>query len=294
MNFLGNGMVINPISLKKEIDNIQRIVPDIKKRLYISENASVILPIHINEEKNEEKIGTTKKGIGPCYRDKTSREGYKIKHFNELKNIYGWEFDASLEFLSTLQIVSDNLVNSGLSILAEGAQGTLLDLDHGDFPYVTSSNTISASACIGLGMPPQSVKRVYGVFKSYLTRVGNGKFPTQMDEETSKKIREKGGEFGATTGRDRKCGWLNLDQLKHSCDLNGVTDLIMTKVDVLSSFKKIYVYCEDRYFSFSGWASPSLTDENFCKFINFIENFLNIRIKFISFSPKKTDIEKLY
>jgi adenylosuccinate synthase len=293
INFLGNGMVINPISLKKEIQQVQKIIPDVKERIFISENASIIIPSHVKEEENENIIDTTKKGIGPCYRDKTERKGFKVKHIEKLKNIYSEEFDSSLDFLETLNISSDNLKNQHLPILAEGAQGTMLDIDHGDYPFVTSSNTISAGACIGLGMPPQSIKRVYGVFKCYLTRVGNGNFPTEMNPETSKKIRHKGGEFGATTGRNRKCGWLNLDQLKESIKLNGVTDLVMTKVDVLSSLERIYLFCEGEYHGFEPWESVSISDENFYRFINFLENFLKEKIKLVSYSPKKEDIKKL-
>ncbi len=275
---IGNGVVLDPVTLRKEIEKLLPLVPDIRDRLLISQRAHLILPSHklldaaSEHAKGDQKIGSTLRGIGPTYMDKTGRNGLRVgdilstdflekyralrhKHENMLQHLYEFEYDLSgseEEFLDAITFLRQfafvhsehylhQAMREGKRILAEGAQGTLLDIEFGSYPFVTSSNTTSAGACIGLGVPPQQVGRVYGIFKAYCTRVGSGPFPTELNNELGEKIRQEGGEFGATTGRPRRTGWLDLPLLKYAVRLNGVTDLIMTKADVLSALDEICV-----------------------------------------------------
>ncbi len=279
INIIGNGVVIDPIIFKKEIESLKKIGFDISKNLYISKKAHLILPTHrildaaSEQKKGKTKIGSTLKGIGPTYKDKIGREGLRVGdlliNFDEkynsridnhkimLKEFFKYDFESELvacekdwfegvETLKSFQIVDsehmiNQLLNDKKSVLAEGAQGTLLDIDFGSYPFVTSSNTICAGACTGLGIAPQKIGDVYGIFKAYCTRVGMGPFPTELLDETGEKLRDAGNEYGSTTGRPRRCGWLDLVALKYSVMLNGVTELIMMKADVLDQFETIKV-----------------------------------------------------
>jgi adenylosuccinate synthase len=278
MNLIGNGVVIDPIILKRELDNLRNAGQDpvAKNKLVIARKAHLILPTHqlldaANEQKmGKDKIGSTLKGIGPTYMDKTGRNGLRVgdttlpdfkerynklveKH-KEILSHYDFEFDLTekegaffeaIEFLKTIPHVdSEHFVNGylkeGKSVLAEGAQGTLLDVDFGSYPFVTSSNTTTAGACTGLGVAPNKIGDVFGIFKAYATRVGGGPFPTELDDEVGETLRQVGHEFGATTGRARRCGWIDIPALKYAIMLNGVTELIMMKADVLDGFDTIY------------------------------------------------------
>lgn len=275
---IGNGVVLDPVTLRKEIEHLDGIVDDVKDRLLIANRAHLILPSHklldaaSEQAKGDQKIGSTLRGIGPTYMDKTGRNGLRVgdisnpdflkkyqalrdKHVNMLNHLYDFrvelteseaEFLDAIEFLKQFRFVNSESYFSdafakGKTVLAEGAQGTLLDIEFGSYPFVTSSNTITAGACIGLGLAPQEVRRVFGIFKAYCTRVGSGPFPTELLGEMGEKIRQEGGEFGATTGRPRRTGWLDLPLLKYAVRLNGVTDLIMTKADVLGNLDEIRV-----------------------------------------------------
>ncbi|MES2456694.1 MAG: adenylosuccinate synthase [Bacteroidota bacterium] len=278
MNLIGNGVVIDPIILKRELDNLKAAGHDpiAKGKLVIARKAHLILPTHqlldaANEQKmGKNKIGSTLKGIGPTYMDKTGRNGLRVgdtmlpdfkeryerlveKH-KEILSHFEFEYDLTekeakffeaIEFIKSIPHVdSEHFVNgylkSGKTVLAEGAQGTLLDVDFGSYPFVTSSNTTTAGACTGLGIAPNTIGKVFGIFKAYCTRVGSGPFPTELDNETGETLRSVGHEFGATTGRARRCGWIDLPALKYAIMLNGVTELIMMKADVLDGFDKIY------------------------------------------------------
>lgn len=277
INIIGNGVVIDPVTLKKEIDKITASGARPEMNLYISEKAHLILPTHrlvdaaSEANKGEHKIGSTLRGISPTYQDKIGRSGLRIGdilsadfitkynkavahhktlldrfNFNYNLNEHEPAFFEAIEFLKKFQIVSseyfiNNLMSKGKKVLAEGAQGTLLDIDFGTYPFVTSSNTITGGACSGLGVAPQKIKRVFGIFKAYCTRVGSGPFPTELNNETGELLRKQGFEFGATTGRPRRTGWLDLPTLRYSIMLNGVTDLICTKSDVLSGFEEVPV-----------------------------------------------------
>jgi adenylosuccinate synthase len=277
INIIGNGVVIDPIIFQKEIEELHAIGVDISEQLVISKKAHLILPSHrildaaSEAAKGKEKIGSTLKGIGPTYMDKTGRNGLRVgdiiaddfkekyaalvnKHKNLLKQ-YTFEYNLEelekdwfegIEIIKKYKIVdSEHLLNDllkkGKSVLAEGAQGTLLDIDFGSYPFVTSSNTICAGACTGLGIAPNKIGKVFGIFKAYCTRVGSGPFPTELNNETGELLRKQGNEFGATTGRPRRCGWLDLPALNYAIILNGVTKLIMMKADVLSGFEKIKI-----------------------------------------------------
>ncbi len=276
MNIIGNGVVLDPISFKQEIDELEAKGMDLTKNLIISKKAHLILPTHrildaaSEASKGKTKIGSTLKGIGPTYMDKTGRNGLRVgdvlndfdKKYDDLKkkhelllSMYDFEYNIEefekglkegIECLKKFKLIdSEHQINgylkSGKSVLAEGAQGTLLDIDFGSYPFVTSSNTICAGACTGMGVAPNKIGEVYGIFKAYCTRVGSGPFPTELECETGELLRKAGHEFGATTGRPRRCGWLDLVALKYSVMINGVTQLIMTKGDVLSSFETIKV-----------------------------------------------------
>ena len=277
VNVVGNGVVIDPIIFMKEVNALKEMNVDVNERMMISRKAHLILPTHkmldaaSEQAKGKKKIGSTLKGIGPTYMDKTGRNGLRVgdiespnfeERYNNLKekhisllSQFDFEYDLSEleaewmscaeEFKKFVLVDSEHLINQkkreGKKILAEGAQGTLLDIDFGSYPFVTSSNTITAGACTGLGVAPNQIGEVYGIFKAYCTRVGSGPFPTELEDEVGERMRKAGHEFGATTGRPRRCGWIDLPALKYACMINGVTQLIMTKADVLSEFETIKV-----------------------------------------------------
>lgn len=351
LNIIGNGVVIDPIVFKKEIDGLKEINVDISKQLVISKKAHLILPSHrildaaSEAAKGKTKIGSTLKGIGPTYMDKTGRNGIRIgdvlrpdfkdkydaivqKHKDLLKQ-YDFEYDLSefekgwfegIEHLKQFKLVdSDHYINELLkdnkTVLAEGAQGTLLDIDFGSYPFVTSSNTISAGACTGLGVAPNKIGDVFGIFKAYCTRVGSGPFPTELFCETGDKLRKQGNEFGSTTGRPRRCGWLDMPALNYSITLNGVSELIMMKADVLAGFDKIKVavaYTTDEgsvehfpydmeavtgieYEELEGWTEKDIegvkTKEDFPQslkdYIKYIEDKTGVPITVVSLGPDR-------
>lgn len=277
-NLVGNGVVIDPVIFQKELEKLAPFNLDIKRSLLISKKAHLILPTHrlldaaSEAAKGKDKIGSTLKGIGPTYMDKTGRNGLRVgdifspnfkekydalveKHMGILKHHEGFEYNLEelegpwmegIEILRSLTAVdSEHYINdalkSGKRILAEGAQGTMLDIDFGTYPFVTSSNTVTAGTCTGLGVAPTKIGRVIGIFKAYCTRVGSGPFPTELDDEVGELIRKEGREFGATTGRPRRCGWIDLPQLKYAIMINGVSELSMMKADVLDGFTSIKV-----------------------------------------------------
>lgn len=279
INIIGNGVVIDPVVFQKELEGLEKFNMDLKSKLLISRKAHLILPTHrlldaaSEASKGKAKIGSTLKGIGPTYMDKTGRNGIRVgdieladfreryrnladKHeamiaFYDVDMQYNLkemedEFFASIEVLKSLQFIDseeflNNALKEGKSILAEGAQGSLLDIDFGTYPFVTSSNTTAAGACTGLGIAPNRVKEVFGIFKAYTTRVGSGPFPTELFDETGQTIARVGNEFGSVTGRARRCGWLDLVALKYAVQVNGVTELYMMKGDVLSGFDTLKV-----------------------------------------------------
>ncbi len=277
MNVIGGGMVIDPVTLKDEIETLKTDGLFDANALVISKNAHLILPTHQaidqaeEESNNEQPIGSTQKGIGPCYADKAARKGLRIRDINDydfeekvrrLTNIHFEhlpenkqpnaeryeEWMASIQYLRELNLTDtanylSNKLNDGKDVLAEGAQGTLLDLDHGSYPFVTSSNTLAANACLGLGLPPTHVRKVMGVFKAYMTRVGSGPFPTELHGSEGEALQHHGNEYGATTGRKRRCGWLDLPALHYATRINGVNSLIVTKADVLGEIEQPQ-YCE--------------------------------------------------
>ena len=353
LNLIGNGVVIDPISLKKEIDELDPYNIDFNKKLLISKKAHLILPTHkildvaSEEAKGKSKIGSTLKGIGPTYMDKTGRNGIRVgdildknwmkkylnltkKHLNILKsynpakdyNLHDYEntFFESIESLKKMQLIDSEqfLINSkknGLKILGEGAQGSLLDIDFGTYPFVTSSTTTAAGACTGLGVAPNQIGDIIGIFKAYSTRVGSGPFPTELFNSEGEKMAKVGNEFGSTTGRARRCGWIDLVSLKYSVNINGVNKLMMMKGDVLSGFKKVKICTSYRtngieidYFpydvatnnikpifkEFSGWDEDltSITKfsnlpKNFVKYVHFIEDALEVPIEIVSVGPDR-------
>jgi adenylosuccinate synthase len=277
VNVIGNGVVIDPITLRAEIEALNLKGVDVASNMLISKKAHLILPTHkvldkfSEEAKGIKKIGSTLKGIGPTYMDKTGRNGlrmgdtqspnFKDKYkalVEKHKGILGdYDYQSildeteakwfeALEFLSNIELIdSEHYINkaiqSGKKVLAEGAQGTLLDIDFGTYPFVTSSNTVTAGTCTGLGVAPNKIGEVIGIFKAYCTRVGSGPFPTELDNAEGEEIRKIGHEYGATTGRDRRCGWIDLPALKYACMINGATQLAMMKADVLDTFDSIQV-----------------------------------------------------
>jgi len=280
INVIGNGVVIDPTTLLKEIDQLQAKGIEVLKRLLVSKKAHLILPTHkildaaSESAKGQEKIGSTLRGIGPTYMDKTGRNGLRIgdilekdfrqryerirdKHLH-LLTLYNFDFSLkeieaqwfeSIEQIKKLQFIDaeyylNDALASGKKILAEGAQGTMLDIDFGTYPYVTSSNTITSAACNGLGIPPTKVREVIGIAKAYCTRVGSGPFPTELLDAVGDNIRNKGNEFGSTTGRPRRCGWFDIPAMRYACMINGVTQIAITKADVLNDFENISV-CTD-------------------------------------------------
>jgi adenylosuccinate synthase len=352
LNIIGNGVVLDPAVFKKEIEKLGLPLTEITKRLVISKKAHLILPGHrmldaaYECSKGNAKIGSTLKGIGPAYTDKAGRNGIRVgdilsKDFNDLyqkhltshlsilKN-YNSQYELSdyetgwfegIELLKQFSLVnSEYLLNNLLSekkhILAEGAQGTMLDVDFGSYPFVTSSNTISAGACTGLGISPKRIGEIFGIFKAYCTRVGSGPFPTELNDETGETLRKTGCEFGATTGRPRRCGWLDLPALKYSIMINGVTKLFMTKADVLSGFNSVKVciayningketteipFENDArlipvYLEFPGWSEniSSIRDHSelpptLKKYIAFIEEQTGVPVTMVSVGPDRKE-----
>jgi len=277
VNIIGNGVVLDPGTFKREIDEIKALGVDLTNRLLVSMKTHLIMPTHrildaaSETAKGKTKIGSTLRGIGPTYMDKTGRNGLRAgdiisdkfrekydlltKKHQEILKQYNFDYDLAefekgwfegIEAIKKFQLVNSEYVinqylSNGKRVLAEGAQGTMLDIDFGSYPYVTSSNTITAGACTGLGIAPAKIGEVMGVFKAYCTRVGSGPFPTELSDDTGENLRKHGAEFGATTGRPRRCGWLDLTALNYAIMLNGATQLYMTKADVLSHFKEIKV-----------------------------------------------------
>ena len=350
VNIIGNGVVIDPIIFKEECMEIEATGVPVRERVVISKKAHLILPTHrildaaSEAAKGKSKIGSTLKGIGPTYMDKTGRNGLRVgdvltadfaDRFLTLKNKhiatlaqFDYEYNAeekesewmeAVEYLKTFNLVDGEYVaNKYLAdnkkILAEGAQGTMLDVDFGSYPFVTSSSTTCAGVCTGLGVAPTKIGKVYGIFKAYCTRVGSGPFPTELNDDTGEELRKKGFEFGATTGRPRRTGWLDLPALKYAIMLDGVTELIMMKADVLDTFETIkvatgykvdgvetdqvpydtYAEIEPIYKEFKGWKKDlsQITREEelpfeFMNYVRFIEKELNVPISVISLGPDR-------
>ena len=354
LNIIGNGVVLDPIVLKKEIEALGKFSIDYRKNLVISKKATIIIPTHklldaaYEQAKGDKKIGSTLKGIGPTYQDKIGRAALRIgdvlspefrekyavlldKHKSTL-SFYNYPLDAleemerqffeAIEFVKTLPLIdSEYVVNEALQankrILAEGAQGSLLDIDFGSYPFVTSSNTMTAGACTGLGVAPSKIGEVFGIFKAYCTRVGSGPFPTELLDSTGEAMRKEGNEFGSTTGRPRRCGWLDLPALKYSIMINGVTQLFMMKADVLNIFAEIKICtayelpsgehieklpfeineldAKPVYKTMKGWYC-SLADvktyEEFPvplkEYVTYLEQELKVSIKLVSIGPDRT------
>jgi adenylosuccinate synthase len=352
LNIIGNGVVIDPSVFKKEIEELGPSVNELSKRLVISNKANLILPSHrildaaYELSKGNSKIGSTLKGIGPAYTDKTSRNGLRVgdisgddfmqkytehlnSHLTILKN-YNFTFDLKeyeknwfegIEMLKNFPITNteylvNDLAGKGKRVLAEGAQGTMLDIDFGSYPFVTSSNTVSAGACTGLGVSPKLIGNIFGIFKAYCTRVGCGPFPTELFDDTGENLRNMGHEFGSTTGRPRRCGWLDVPAMKYSIMINGITNLFMTKADVMSGFKNIRVctaykidgkichelpfdnetVIEPVYTEFEGWNEDIKSIRSFNKlpgtlkkYIDFIENQTGVPITIVSVGPDREE-----
>jgi len=357
INLIGNGVVLDPVTLKRECDVVASFGVDVKLNLFITEKTNVIIPSHraldkaSEMQKGDSKIGSTLKGIGPAYMDKTGRNAIRVgdllsadfekqykdlraKHqtllnnFNFTEDISAWEteFFEAVEFLKTLNIVNgeyfiNKKLDEGKKVLAEGAQGSMLDIDFGTFPFVTSSNTISAGVCTGLGISPKKINEVIGVTKAYCTRVGGGPFPTELHDATGEELRKIGSEFGATTGRPRRCGWIDLVALKYTCMINGITQVVMTKADVLDSFANLNVCTaysingkitdevpfaiskvtiDPQYKAFKGWNCDSTVLKqaaevpvDMSQYIEFINEFIGAPIKYVSNGPGREQIISL-
>ena len=353
INIIGNGVVVDPVSLTEELQNIAAQGIPVKEKLLISKKAHIILPTHrmldaaSEAAKGKSKIGSTLKGIGPTYMDKTGRNGLRfgdvlaedfIERYNKLKNKHvemlaqyeGFEYDVTeyektwmegIEYLRDFQFIdSEQVVNKYIDedvpILAEGAQGSLLDVDFGTYPFVTSSNTVCAGVCTGLGVAPTKIGDVYGIFKAYCTRVGSGPFPTELFDEVGEELRRIGHEFGAVTGRPRRCGWLDLVALKYAVMVDGVTQLIMMKSDVMNDFDTIKVATAYRvdgelvdyfpyevtgnvepvYTEFPGWKSDICKvrryedfPAEFKAYVEFIERETGVPVKIISVGPDRDE-----
>jgi adenylosuccinate synthase len=352
---IGNGTVIDPQALIDEIKLLNSDGIDLTGRLYISKDAHIILPYHkiidaINESKND-KIGTTKKGIGPTYFDKYARRGIKFSDFEnetvlkekikknldylvtifpdseELKSLIASDlfdglkeqYESIKDYFTQTHYLLNDLISKGKNVLLEGAQGALLDVDFGTYPYITSSSPTSGGACTGTGIPPTLINGVVGIVKAYTTRVGEGPFPTELFDDTGKEIARIGVEFGATTGRPRRCGWLDLVALKYAIIINGVTEIALTKSDVLDTFDEIKVCTEyeldnktintfpsnpfvlqnvkPKYRTFKGW-NKSFNESSkyedlpieFKEYVEFIENYAGVKVRYISTGPARKDI----
>ncbi|MEY3237042.1 MAG: hypothetical protein RI883_1143 [Bacteroidota bacterium] len=353
MNLVGNGVVIDPVIFQKELEKLAPFNIDFKARLLISKKAHLILPTHrlldaaSETAKGKNKIGSTLKGIGPTYMDKTGRNGLRVgdiymsnfkekydalveKHVGILKHYEGFEYNLAelegpwmegIEVLKSLTAVDsehylNDAIKNGKKVLAEGAQGTMLDIDFGTYPFVTSSNTVTAGTCTGLGVSPTKIGNVIGIFKAYCTRVGSGPFPTELDDEVGELIRQEGREFGATTGRPRRCGWNDIPQLKYAIMINGVTELSMMKADILSCFDKIkvcthYIINGEKvdYFPFDvdgvdlvpvyeeieGWNTDLTELRNYAdapqalkNYVKYLEQKLEVPITVVSVGPDRT------
>ncbi len=351
-NLIGNGVVVDPITLSREIQTIEAANYDFHSRLLIAKKAHLILPTHryldaaSENAKGKAKIGSTLKGIGPTYMDKTGRNGLRVgdldradfyqkylalkkKHLNLLSIYPDLDFDLaeeeakwfdSIELIKTLQRVDceyyvNEAIAKGKKLLAEGAQGAMLDIDYGTYPFVTSSNTITAGVCIGLGIAPQAIGEVIGITKAYCTRVGSGPFPTELTDSVGERLQREGGEFGATTGRPRRCGWIDIPQLRYTIAVCGVTQLVVTKIDILNEFELLkiavsytvdgnltqqlpYDLCdaqlEPNYQQVTGWlksleAISSYEDLPIAakSFLNHIESALEVPIKMVSTGPER-------
>jgi len=347
MNIIGNGVVIDPVVFQEEITALEKMGIDPTQNLFISKKAHLILPTHkwidamLETQKGEQNVGTTLKGIGPTYTDKTARTGFRVcdiisqsfldkfsaiykKHFDllikneyqsneDIETVFKTWFDSLQTLLRFKLIDGEYEINQYLTddkkVLAEGAQGTLLDVDFGSYPYVTSSNTVAAGACTGLGVAPAQTGKVIGIVKAYCTRVGNGPFPTELFDETGKQLRKLGHEFGATTGRPRRCGWLDLVALKYAIMLNGVTEIVLTKADVMDNFDTLKVCTQYQmgdkltnrfptekneditpvYKEFKGWKQKlsEITDfeklpQAFKEYVHFIENETGVKVSIVS------------
>jgi len=317
LNVIGNGCVINPISFKAEVEMLMENGVDVSN-IVISDRAHIITPFHIkwdayNESKlGNNKIGSTLKGIGPCYTDKTSRKGLRVRDIQE-PDFSSWgvrmmqqtklpfnppnltEFYKACEFMRKFRIEETHILinkalDKGQRVLAEGAQAFGLDVDFGTYPYVTSSVTSTGGVCQGLGVSPKLIGNIYGVVKAYYTRVGNGPFITELFDDVGDEICEVGKEFGSTTGRKRRCGWLNLDELKEAIMVTGTSDIILTKVDVLEGFDEVKVLSDGELISFPGWNTTSHKDVELDHFLETIKNILGIPFKLISHGPERDDI----
>ncbi|MFI3330931.1 MAG: adenylosuccinate synthase [Rikenellaceae bacterium] len=352
VNIIGNGVVMDPVIMSDEIAKLEAVGVDVTRKLRIAKKAHLILPTHraldaaSEAAKGASKIGSTLKGIGPTYMDKTGRNGLRVgdilspefmERYNTLKakheqtlSEYGFEYDVTeyekqwmegIENLKRFQIVDNehvvnNMMKNDMPILAEGAQGALLDIDFGSYPFVTSSNTICAGVCTGLGVAPTNIGNVYGIFKAYCTRVGSGPFPTELFDEDGAKMRDVGREYGATTGRERRCGWMDLVALNYSVMVNGVSGLIMMKSDVLNDFDTIKVAVaykvngvettefpyetqatiEPIYKEFKGWKSDISVIRDYDKFpqefkdyVEFLEKETGVPINIISVGPDREE-----
>jgi adenylosuccinate synthase len=354
VNLIGNGVVLDPITLKKECESVAAFGVDFRKNLYIAQRTHLILPTHraldkaSEMSKGEGKIGSTLKGIAPAYMDKTGRNGLRVgdlldktfttqyiklrlKHqklldstnFQEDLSEWEEEFFEALDFMRQFKIINgeyfiNEKLSKGKTVLAEGAQGSMLDVDFGTFPYVTSSNTISAGVCTGLGVAPQQIRDVIGVSKAYCTRVGRGPFPTELNDAIGEDLRKKGNEFGSTTGRPRRCGWIDGVALKFACMINGVTKIVMTKADVLDTFDELKVctaysingqttdeipfqmdrmQIEPVLQTFKGWnaditAAKKFGDlpEKMKEYIQFVNKYLGVKITYISNGPGRDQL----
>ena len=355
INLIGNGVVLDPITLEKEIEKLVEVGVDYHSRLFVARKAHLILPTHryldaaSENAKGKAKIGSTLRGIGPTYMDKTGRNSLRVgdvtspnflekyetlkqKHLMLLGQYPAVDFDLegeekkwmdSLQMLRSLNLVDcEYFINQALAegkkILAEGAQGSMLDIDFGTYPFVTSSNTITAGVCTGLGVAPSTIKEVIGITKAYCTRVGSGPFPTELHDETGELLRKEGAEFGATTGRPRRCGWIDLPQLKYTIMLNGVTQLNVTKLDVLNIFDTIYAathykingqltdqlpfdLCDEEvepvYEAFSGWQQSlpagieySALPDTARTYLEALERYLGVPITIISVGPERASL----
>ena len=352
-NIIANGVVLDPVIFKKEIQGLDSFNIDFTQNLFLSKKAQLILPSHklldaaYEKSKGKDKIGSTLKGIGPSYQDKIARNGIRVgdilalgfedryrnlvnkherilQHYEfeyDLKKVEAPFFDA-IEFLRKFNLInSEYLINKSIqsdeTILAEGAQGSLLDIDFGSYPYVTSSNTMTAGACTGLGVAPRSIGEVFGIFKAYCTRVGGGPFPTELFDETGKAIQDEGHEYGATTGRPRRCGWLDLPALKYAIMINGVTQLFMMKADVLSILDEIKICTKYKladgteteempfqlmdeeitpvYETMKGWKSDLTQTRTYDElpqelkdYVSYIEKETGVSIKIVSVGPDRT------
>ncbi|HET6254238.1 MAG TPA: adenylosuccinate synthase [Puia sp.] len=354
VNLIGNGVVLDPVTLKRECESVASFGVDYRKNLYIAQRTHLILPTHRALDKaseiakGQEKIGSTLKGIGPAYMDKTGRNGLRVgdlldktfttqyiklrlKHqklldtlnFQEELSEWEEEFFEALDFMRQFKIVNgeyfiNDKLSQGKTVLAEGAQGSMLDVDFGTFPFVTSSNTISAGVCTGLGVAPQRIRDVIGVSKAYCTRVGSGPFPTELEDATGEELRKIGNEFGATTGRARRCGWIDGVALKFACMINGVTKIVMTKADVLDAFPELKI-CTDYSVNgettneipfqmnrvhiqpilrtLGGWATDITAvkkydhlPEKMKEYVQFINNYLGVKIAYISNGPGRDQL----